>query len=177
MPRKPNPNSTRYYFTQETEDAIVLYNNCDDPHERNGIFDSKIKYPLNKMAENLIHRFKFYQFDVPYEDVKHETVAHIIEKLTKYSPDKGKAFSYFSIVAKNYLINEHNGNYDAKKNAVDLVVVDDSRQVINEISRQDKIEDDKIPTNNQQMPSKFCSQRYYFFGRTRNSSRSLVPAV
>ena len=143
MPRKPNPNSTRYYFTQETEDAIVLYNNCDDPHERNGIFDSKIKYPLNKMAENLIHRFKFYQFDVPYEDVKHETVAHIIEKLTKYSPDKGKAFSYFSIVAKNYLINEHNGNYDAKKNAVDLVVVDDSRQVINEISRQDKIEDDK----------------------------------
>ena len=41
------------------------------------------------------------------------------------------------------MINEHNVNYDAKKNAVDLVVVDDSRQVINEISRQDKIEDDK----------------------------------
>jgi hypothetical protein len=95
------------------------------------------------MAENLIHKFKFYQFDIPYEDVKHETVAHIIEKLTKYSPDKGKAFSYFSIVAKNFLINGNNDNYDTKKNAVDLVVVDDSRHVINEISRQNKIEDDK----------------------------------
>lgn len=142
MPRKASPNSTRYYFTNETEQAIVQYNQCDDISKRNRIFEERIQYPLNKLAENLIHKFKFYHFDIPYEDVKHETVAHLIEKLNKYSPDKGKAFSYFSIVAKNYLINENNNNYEMFKNSDDLIVVDDNRQLVNEVARTNKIEDE-----------------------------------
>lgn len=143
MPRKASPNSPKYYFTTDTESAIVEYNQCTDDRIRNKIYETQIKYPLNKLVENLIHRFKFYHFDIPYEDVKHEAVTFLFERLNKYSPDKGKAFSYFSIVAKNYLINENNTNYYTSKNTDGLEVVDDSRSVINEIARQDKIEDDK----------------------------------
>lgn len=142
MPRKASPTSSRYYFTNDTEQAIVEYNQCDDITQRNLIFKNRIQHPLNKLAENLIHRFKFYNFDIPYEDVKHETVAHMIEKLNKYSPDKGKAFSYFSIVAKNYLINENNTNYYATKNKEDVLVIDEDREVVNEVSRLNKIEDE-----------------------------------
>ena len=143
MPRKASPNSPKYYFTTDTENAIVEFNACTDDQLRNKIYDTKIKYPLNKLVENLIHRFKFYHFDIPYEDVKHEAVTHLYERLNKYSADKGKAFSYFSIVAKNYLINENNTNYYTAKNTDKLEVVDDRRSVINEVIRQDKIEDDK----------------------------------
>ena len=39
------------------------------------------KYPFDKLVENIIHTFKFYHFDVPYEDVKHEVVAFLNEKI------------------------------------------------------------------------------------------------
>jgi hypothetical protein len=100
--RKPK---NKQYFTKETEDAILLYNTLTNDIDRNRLYDAQIKYPFDKLVENIIHTFKFYHFDVPYEDVKHEVVAFLNEKIHKYvDPSKGKAFSYFSIIAKNYLI-------------------------------------------------------------------------
>ena len=70
-----------------------------DSQAKLALYDEKIKYPFDKLVENIIHTFKFYHFDVPYEDVKHEVVAFLNEKIHKYNdPTKGKAFSYFSII-------------------------------------------------------------------------------
>ena len=100
-----------YYFTQETEDAIILYNKSEDPAVRNEIYSKDIDYPFDKLAENIIHTFKFYYFDVPSEQVKHEVVSFLVMNMHKFKEGKGKAFSYFSIVAKNYLILHNNKNY------------------------------------------------------------------
>jgi len=133
--RKPK---NKRYFTEETEAAILLYNSLDDDLERNKIYTAHIKYPFEKLAENMIHTFKFYHFDVPYEDVKNEVVAFLNEKIHKYTdPSKGKAFSYFSIIAKNYLIVNNNDNYDKFKNSDTPDVIDDRRNVINEVLRED----------------------------------------
>mgnify|MGYP003352931120 CR=1 FL=1 len=130
------------YFTKETEDAILLYNQLEDIYERNKLYDEKIKYPFDKLVENIIHTFKFYHFDVPYEDVKHEVVAFLNEKIHKYNdPTKGKAFSYFSIIAKNYLIIHNNANYNKFKNTDQPEAVDDRRNVINEVIRESDIEE------------------------------------
>ena len=131
------------YFTSETEDAIVQYNLTTSAYERNKIYDQHIKYPFDKLAENIIHTFKFYHFDIPYEDVKHEVVAFLNEKIHKYTQGKGKAFSYFSIVAKNYLINHNNNNYNRFKNTDALEVVDSHRKVVNEIIRETDIQHKK----------------------------------
>ena len=63
-----------------------------------------------KLAENIIHTFKFYYFDGGPKEVQHEVIAFMLEKLPKFVEGKGKAFSYFSIVAKNYLIQNNNKN-------------------------------------------------------------------
>lgn len=137
--RKPK---NKQYFSKETEDAILLYNTLDDETSRNRLYLEKIKYPFEKLAENIIHTFKFYHFDVPYEDVKNEVVAFLNEKIHKYTdPSKGKAFSYFSIVAKNYLIAQNNANYEKFKNVEQPEVIDDSRNVINEVIRDEDIEE------------------------------------
>jgi hypothetical protein len=128
------------YFTEETENAIVQYNLTTSLSDRNKIYEEHIKYPFDKLAENIIHTFKFYHFDIPYEDVKHEVVAFLNEKIHKYTQGKGKAFSYFSIVAKNYLINHNNNNYNRFKNTDALEVVDSHRKVVNEIIRETDIE-------------------------------------
>jgi hypothetical protein len=129
------------YFTQETEDAINEYNRSEDPIERNIIYTKKIHPAFYKLAEIMIHRFKFYNFDVSHEDVKHEVVAFLHEKLGKYDGDSGfKAFSYFSIVAKNYLIAENNKNYYLYKKRHAIESIDSERNIVNEQIRSEFVD-------------------------------------
>jgi hypothetical protein len=91
----------------------------------------------------MIHRFKFYNFDVPHEDVKHEVVAFLHEKIDKYKEGGGKAFSYFSIVAKNYLIAENNKNYYQFKKKQDIEYIDAERNIVNEKIRDEYIDEQR----------------------------------
>ena len=52
------------YFTQDTEDAIVKYNNEHDPIVKSKIYERKIHYPFFKLTENIVHTFKFYYTEV-----------------------------------------------------------------------------------------------------------------
>lgn len=112
MPRK---RKNKIYFTQDTEDAIIEYNKTESPIVRNKIYKERIQYPFEKLAENVLNTFKFSYFDVPKEDVMQEVVSILIQKIHMYKEGKGKAFSYFSIVAKNYLILNNNSNYKRYK--------------------------------------------------------------
>lgn len=131
------------YFTQETEDAIVEYNNSDDIEYKNKLYTDKIHPAFYKLAEIMIHRFKFYNFDVPHEDVKYEVISFLHEKMDKYKQESGKAFSYFSIVAKNYLIAENNKNYYQYKKKDVVENIDVERNVVNEVLRRDFVEEQR----------------------------------
>lgn len=132
------------YFTQDTEDAIVEYNECDDTLLKNIIYTKRIHPAFYKLAEIMIHRFKFYNFDVPHEDVKHEVVAFLHEKIGKYDRTTGfKAFSYFSIVAKNYLIAENNKNYYQYKRRHSVEAIDSERNIVNEQLRTEFVDEQK----------------------------------
>ena len=123
----------KMYFGQITEDAIIRYNKSDDPIIRNRIYNDYIQKPFDKLAENIIHTFKFYYFDVPSEEVKHEVVSFLVMNMHKFQEGKGKAFSYFSIVAKNYLILHNNNNYKKMKNQDQIDVLDYKRNVMSEV--------------------------------------------
>ena len=106
------------YFTKETEDYIVKYNNSTDSDYRAKIFTDHIYLPFYKLAENIIHTFKFYYTDVPnIEDLKHEIVSVLLEeKIMKFDPTNGaKAYSYFGTIVKRWLINYNNKNYKRLK--------------------------------------------------------------
>ena len=109
--KKIKKKTKHYYFNIGTEKAIIRYNKTDDVRLKNKIYSEHIAYPFDKLAENIIHTFKFYYFDVPSEQVKHEVVSFLVMNMHKFKEGKGKAFSYFSIVAKNYLILHNNKNY------------------------------------------------------------------
>jgi len=110
IPRKRKKKS-KMYFGLPAQEAIIEYNNTTDFNERSKIYRERIKYPFEKMAENVMNTFKFSYFDVPKIQVQQEVVSFMVEKLHMYKEGRGKAFSYFTIVAKNYLILENNGNY------------------------------------------------------------------
>ena len=122
--RKGRPSSNNY-FTQETEDAIVLYNNTEDTELKSKIYNDGIHYAFNRLVEAITHRFKFYHTEVDYlEQLHHEVEAFLHSKIHLFDPSKGaKAFSYFGTIAKRYLIIQNTKNYKKKiaTTAVDVV--------------------------------------------------------
>ena len=144
MAKKRGRKSKRLYFTEDTELAIVEYLASEDQALRNKIFNERIHYSFYKLAENLIHTFKFYYTEVDdLEDLKHEVITFLLEKLHYFKVGKGKAFSYFSIVGKNYLILYNNKNYAKKKGKADLIEVDTDDNILNELDR-DEVRNEKI---------------------------------
>lgn len=131
-----------YYFDKDTEKAIIKYNNTDDPEERSRIYKNEIKYAFEKLAENIINTFKYTYFDVPQEDVETRLVSHLVEKIHMYKEGKGKAFSYFSMIAKNYCILHNKRNYKRYKKQLSIddedldFDVKDNKNIQRDIERQ-----------------------------------------
>jgi len=124
----------KVYFGQEVQDAVVEYNSSNSSSERNVIYGTRIHAAFDKLAENIINTFKFTYFDYGFNDIKHEVVAFMVVNMHKYDHTKGsKAFSYFSVVAKNYLILHNNNNYKKMKTHDKMDVLDRHRNnTINE---------------------------------------------
>jgi len=139
-PVKKKKAPKNYYFNQTTENAIIRYNNTDNAALKNIIYNDHIAYPFDKLAENIIHTFKFYYFDVPSEQVKHEVVSFLVMNMHKFKEGKGKAFSYFSIVAKNYLILHNNKNYKNYKIHDKMDVLDYSNNIRETQTRRETAE-------------------------------------
>lgn len=116
--KKKNKN----YFTQETENAIILYNKTNDIDEKNKIFSNEIYYPFFKLSQNIIHTFKFYYTDSnTIEDVQNELIEFLRNKLSGYNESLGfKAYSYFGMISKRWCILYNKKNYTKKLNKNDI---------------------------------------------------------
>lgn len=95
----------RYYFTAETQDAICRYQQTTDVVERDRIYTTLIMPAFDSLVENLITIYKFVGLHETRDDLKTDCITFLFETLCKFDPARGtKAFSYFNVVAKNWLI-------------------------------------------------------------------------
>jgi hypothetical protein len=128
-PRKRKPKTKNNYFTQETEEAILRYRDATSEYERNKIYNAHIHHALYKLAENIIHTFKFYYTEVDnIEDLKYELISFMLQKAHFYDQSKGKAYSYFGTIIKRYLIIYNQKNYKKLVAKVELNEVDNSEK-------------------------------------------------
>jgi len=118
--RSKSPSMSKMYFTDDTELAIMEYNRETNIENREVIFNTRIQHPFEKLVENIFNTFKFSYFETGPLDVQKETVSHLVANIHKFDSQKGKAFSYFSIVAKNYLIFLNNSTYKRFNQHVDI---------------------------------------------------------
>lgn len=146
MPRKRrSKNGTRMYFTQDTEDAIIQYNKEQNEDVREKIFREKIYQPFQKLVENIFNTFKFSYFETGPHDVQRECLTHLVANMHKFDPNrkskndpkkKSKAYSYFSIIAKHYLILLNNTNY--KKFNQNVEISEDRDENTIQLQQNDK---------------------------------------
>lgn len=134
--RKRKPKQPRRYFTQDTEDAILEYVATlpEEQTKRNRLYSSRIEYAFDKLAENIIHTFKFYYTDLDtIAELKHEVIAFLISKLPLYDQSKGMAYSYFGTIVKRYLINYNVANYKRIQEKAEVEEVDEDNTIYSEL--------------------------------------------
>jgi len=102
------------YFTKVHENAILEYINSEDLKHRNETYRDVIRPVFVEMINKIVFTYKFTNLP-NIESLKDECEVHLITILSNFDPTKGsKAFSYFSVITKNWFIAK------VKKTAIQL---------------------------------------------------------
>ena len=97
-------NDLKYYFHSGTHDAIISFQESDDHRVKEVIYVNEILPAFNKLVENLIYIHGTTAV-LMSEDFKNDCITFLYETLKKFDASRGtKAFSYFNVVAKNWII-------------------------------------------------------------------------
>jgi len=102
------------YFTKFHENAILEYIGSEDNKHRNDLYKNIIQPVFTEMINKIVFTYKFTNLP-NVESLKGECEMHLVTILSNFDPSKGsKAFSYFSVITKNWFIAK------VKKNAIQL---------------------------------------------------------
>mgnify|MGYP003655211221 CR=1 FL=1 len=119
MPRPKGKKKTgRYYFTSEHEDAIVAYARSSSKEERTDLYITLIQPAFSEMVNKIVYTYKFS--NLPNIDLlMEECKIWLTTILQKYDADRGsKAFSYFSVITKNWFIHKVKANAQKQRREV-----------------------------------------------------------
>ena len=105
MPRRKK-SKKNHYFTQVHEDAIVKYASTEDRELRSKLYEEYIQPAFDDMVDKIIYTYRFTTLpNIDY--LRADCKVWLTTILNKYDPNKGsKAFSYFSVVTKNWFIHK-----------------------------------------------------------------------
>ena len=166
MPIRKKRGPNRQYFTKDTEDAIIEYNLTNDQYIKDKLYRERIASAFDKLAEIVYNKWKFTYFDDDPKDVMSEVVAFMIEKIHMYKSGKGKAFSYFTIVARNYLILNNNANYKRYKDTDIMSGLPESFDTENNFREEER--NDEHRTFNKRMLEYWDKHLENFFPKKRD---------
>jgi hypothetical protein len=144
MPRKKSKKS--YYFTSETEEAIVAYCATDDIGERSTLYIQHIQPAFNQLVDKIVYTYKFTTLQ-NIDPLKDECKIWLTTILGKFNPNQGtKAFSYFSVVTKNWFThqakkqtkkNRREVHYDSMIREIEAVTADQSSDFYGNLEEQE----------------------------------------
>lgn len=110
--KKPKKNE---YFTKIHEEAILKYASTSDRHEKSVLYVTLIQPAFNEMVDKIVFTYKFISLP-NIEDLKEECKIWLTTILDKFDSSKGsKAFSYFSVITKNWFIHKVKKNTNGRE--------------------------------------------------------------
>ena len=133
---------TNKYFTKIHENAIIEYASTDSRAKRSELYIEFIGPAFNEMVDKIVYTYKFNNLpNIDY--LKDDCKLWLITILDKYDPNrKSKAFSYFSVITKNWFI--HKVKQNSKKLKRDLQYEDlTSETDLKELVTENSYESDR----------------------------------
>jgi len=106
--------SKNYYFTKVTEQAIIDYCKTNDNTIRSKLYIEEIQPAFNELVDKIVYTYKFTSLE-NVDVLKDDCKVWLTTILSKFDPKQGtKAFSYFSVVTKNWFT--HKAKKQTQKN-------------------------------------------------------------
>jgi hypothetical protein len=104
--KKRRSKTKNYYFTKVHEQAIIDYCLTTDNRKRSELYILYIQPAFNEMVDKIVYSYKFTSLpNIDY--LKDDCKLWLTTILEKYNPNRGsKAFSYFSVITKNWFIHK-----------------------------------------------------------------------
>jgi hypothetical protein len=122
--RGRKPSNKKSYFDVEEEEAVRKFlsigtmvqdpsaldgfrwsGSTNESRQRDKIYKDHLKYPLDKMVESIIRKYKLYPKTMSFEDAHSDALSFLMIKFHKFKPDKDKkSYSYFGTICKRYLL-------------------------------------------------------------------------
>ena len=104
--RRRKKRTKNNYFTKVHEEAIVKYALSSSRSEKSKLYMTLIQPAFDEMVNKIIFTYKFNNLpNIDY--LRDDCKIWLTTILDKYDPNKGsKAFSYFSVVTKNWFIHK-----------------------------------------------------------------------
>ena len=107
------------YFTQDHEDAIVKYCKSECPQEKTELYVKWIQPAFDELVDKIVFTYKFTTLP-NIDELREDCKIWLTTILAKYDPNKGsKAFSYFSVITKNWFIHKVKQTTKKAKREVD----------------------------------------------------------
>lgn len=117
--RKKSNATPTTYFSHIQEDAVIQYLNANTEEEKNAIYNEHLKFPLEKMTESIINRYKLYSGKMSYKELFDDTLSFLHMKISMFDPSRGKkSFSYFGTIIKRRLQNNRKKETKDKKKVI-----------------------------------------------------------
>ena len=108
------------YFTQAHENAIIEYASSSDNERRTILYIKLIEPAFNEMVDKIVFTYKFTTLP-NIEELRTECKIWLTTILDKFNPESGsKAFSYFSVITKNWFIHKVKKNAEQNKREVGI---------------------------------------------------------
>ena len=102
--KKKKKKKKNYYFSMETQEKIVEYQKAKTKRRKDFLYVNHIHPAFSELVHNLVSVYKFKSSSEDINHLKHDCVTFLFETIHKWKPENGtKAFSYFNVVAKNWL--------------------------------------------------------------------------
>jgi len=102
--KKRRKRTKRLYFTKVHEEAIIQYTLTRDRFEKDRLYGTLIQPAFSELVDKIIYTYKFNSLP-NIEVLADECKIWLTTILDKFDPEKGhKAFSYFSVITKNWFI-------------------------------------------------------------------------
>lgn len=94
------------YFGKQLQNIIIQYNQQTDPVIRQELYKNHIDVAFRKIANSLLYKYRIQQRIQNSQTILLECLSNMIQKMQGFDPSRGSGFTYFTVIARNFILDQ-----------------------------------------------------------------------